>query len=171
MSVQRRAFRIAELLPQTLRDEREAPDPAVPPRHDAQLGGIAAVAIFFLQRLKISVYKRSQPAYNGVPEKQKEEKAPTEARQAQVMDSATKTAIRQKYQRHAGDTGSTEVQVALLTHRIAELTEHLKGHPKDHGSRRGLIMMVSQRRSLLDYLRGADVERYKAVVQKLGLRH
>ncbi len=87
------------------------------------------------------------------------------------MDSATKTAIRQEYQRHPGDTGSTEVQVALLTHRIAELTEHLKGHPKDHGSRRGLIMMVSQRRSLLDYLRGADVERYKAVVQKLGLRH
>lgn len=87
------------------------------------------------------------------------------------MDSATKTAIRQEFQRHEKDTGSAEVQVALLTRRIGELTEHLKGHPKDHSSRRGLIMMVSQRRSLLDYLRGSDVERYKAVVQKLGLRH
>lgn len=87
------------------------------------------------------------------------------------MDSATKTAIRREFQRHEKDTGSTEVQVALLTRRIGELTEHLKGHPKDHSSRRGLIMMVSQRRSLLDYLRGSDVERYKAVVQKLGLRH
>ncbi len=87
------------------------------------------------------------------------------------MDSATKTTIRREFQRHDKDTGSTEVQVALLTRRIGELTEHLKGHPKDHGSRRGLIMMVSQRRSLLEYLRGSDVERYQAVVQKLGLRH
>jgi small subunit ribosomal protein S15 len=69
-----------------------------------------------------------------------------------------------------GDTGSPEVQVAILTRRITELTEHLKTHPKDHHSRRGLLRMVGRRRRLLEYLRRQDVERYRALIAKLGLR-
>ena len=69
-----------------------------------------------------------------------------------------------------GDTGSPEVQVAILTERIRNLTEHFKGHHKDNHSRRGLLMMVNKRRSLLDYLKKKDVERYNALIQKLGLR-
>ena len=72
--------------------------------------------------------------------------------------------------RQAGDTGSPEVQVAILTERIRNLTEHFKGHHKDNHSRRGLLMMVNKRRSLLDYLKKKDVERYNALIQKLGLR-
>lgn len=79
--------------------------------------------------------------------------------------------VKQNFQRHAKDTGSSEVQVALLTSRVQELTEHLKVHSKDHASRRGLIMMVSRRRRLLDYLRASDRPRYQKVVEKLGLRH
>jgi small subunit ribosomal protein S15 len=75
-----------------------------------------------------------------------------------------------KYGRSDGDTGSTEVQVALLTERINELTEHLRIHVKDHHSRRGLLMLVGQRRRLLRYLESADVERYRTVVGELGLR-
>ena len=86
------------------------------------------------------------------------------------MDSATQTTTRQDFQRHARDTGSAEVQVAMLTSRINELTEHLKRFVKDHSSRRGLIIMVSKRRRLLDYLRKSDAARYHEVVQKLGLR-
>jgi small subunit ribosomal protein S15 len=71
---------------------------------------------------------------------------------------------------HETDTGSTEVQVALLTERIAHLTEHLKTHKKDHHSRRGLLMLVGRRRRLLDYLRDNDVDRYRALIAKLGLR-
>jgi small subunit ribosomal protein S15 len=71
---------------------------------------------------------------------------------------------------HDSDTGSTEVQVALLTERINHLTEHLKAHQKDHHSRRGLLMLVGRRRRLLDYLRGTAVERYRALIAKLGLR-
>ena len=71
---------------------------------------------------------------------------------------------------HESDTGSTEVQVALLTARINHLTEHLKVHKKDHHSRRGLLMLVGQRRRLLDYLRRNNVERYRALIAKLGLR-
>jgi small subunit ribosomal protein S15 len=71
---------------------------------------------------------------------------------------------------HATDTGSPEVQVALLTERINHLTEHLKVHKKDHHSRRGLLMMVGKRRRLLDYLRNQDVERYRSLIAKLGLR-
>ena len=70
----------------------------------------------------------------------------------------------------AGDTGSPEVQVAILTERINHLTEHLKVHKKDHHSRRGLLMLVGRRRRLLDYLRSNDVERYRALIAKLGLR-
>ena len=72
--------------------------------------------------------------------------------------------------RATGDTGSPEVQVAILTERIKNLTEHFKSHHKDNHSRRGLLMMVNKRRSLLDYLKGKDVERYNALIAKLGLR-
>jgi len=75
-----------------------------------------------------------------------------------------------KFGREAGDTGSAEVQVALLTERINHLTEHLRAHPKDHHSRRGLLMMVGKRRRLLRYLESADLERYRKVVADLGLR-
>lgn len=82
----------------------------------------------------------------------------------------TKAEIIEKYQTHEGDTGSPEVQIALLTERITHLTEHLKVHKKDNHSRRGLLMMVGQRRSLLKYLEEIDIERYRAIVEKLGLR-
>jgi small subunit ribosomal protein S15 len=75
-----------------------------------------------------------------------------------------------KYGRGDGDTGSTEVQVALLTERINELTEHLRSHTKDHHSRRGLLKMVGQRRRLLRYLESSDLERYRSLVAELGLR-
>ncbi len=81
-----------------------------------------------------------------------------------------KTAIIQEYATHEGDTGSPEVQVAVLTHRINSLTEHLKAHPKDHHSRRGLLKMVGQRRNLLGYLAKVDIERYRALIAKLGIR-
>jgi small subunit ribosomal protein S15 len=71
---------------------------------------------------------------------------------------------------HEKDTGSADVQIALLTKRINELTEHLKGHAKDHSSRRGLLKLVAQRRSLLDYLKNTASDRYQSVVDKLGLR-
>lgn len=71
---------------------------------------------------------------------------------------------------HEKDTGSADVQIALLTKRINELTDHLKGHAKDHSSRRGLLKLVAQRRSLLDYLKNTASDRYQAVVEKLGLR-
>ena len=74
------------------------------------------------------------------------------------------------YQRSASDTGSPEVQIALLTARILELTEHFKAHAKDHHSRRGLLRMVSRRRKLLDYLKGKNPESYKALIARLGLR-
>jgi len=74
------------------------------------------------------------------------------------------------YQRAAGDTGSPEVQIALLTHRINGLTDHFKTNTKDHHSRRGLLRMVSRRRKLLDYLRGRNSDSYKAVIDRLGLR-
>jgi small subunit ribosomal protein S15 len=75
-----------------------------------------------------------------------------------------------KYGRADGDTGSAEVQIALLTARINELTEHLRGHTKDHHSRRGLLMLVGKRRRLLRYLESSDLERYRALVADLGLR-
>jgi small subunit ribosomal protein S15 len=81
-----------------------------------------------------------------------------------------KTATMADYRLHETDTGSPEVQVALLSERINHLTEHLKTHKKDHHSRRGLLMLVGRRRRLLDYLRRNDVERYRALIAKLGLR-
>ena len=84
--------------------------------------------------------------------------------------SINKTEIMTTYARHEGDTGSPEVQIALLTARINHLNEHLKLHKKDHHSRRGLLLMVGQRRGLLDYLKNTDIESYRALIAKLGLR-
>ena len=75
-----------------------------------------------------------------------------------------------EYKTHEGDTGSPEVQVALLTARITQLTEHLRTHPKDYHSRRGLLMMVGQRRRLLNYLSNKDINRYRALIARLGIR-
>jgi len=83
---------------------------------------------------------------------------------------AEKADIIANHRQHATDTGSPEVQIALLSDRIAYLTEHLKVHKKDHHSRRGLLMLVGRRRRLLDYVRKNDVERYRAIIAKLGLR-
>ena len=86
------------------------------------------------------------------------------------MTQAEKQAIMKEYATHEGDTGSPEVQIAVLTKRINDLTEHLKEHHKDHHSRRGLLKMVGHRRNLLGYLKDNDIERYRAIVEKLGLR-
>ena len=87
-----------------------------------------------------------------------------------MITKEKKQAIINEYARTPGDTGSPEVQVAVLTARIAELTEHLKQNPKDHHSRRGLLKMVGKRRNLLTYLRGKDIERYRSLIERLGLR-
>ena len=87
-----------------------------------------------------------------------------------MISKEKKQAIMAEYARTEGDTGSPEVQVAVLTARIQELTEHLKNHPKDHHSRRGLLKMVGHRRNLLNYLKKKDVERYRACIEKLGIR-
>ena len=81
-----------------------------------------------------------------------------------------KTDIIEKYRLHENDTGSPEVQIAILTERINQLQEHLRAHKKDHASRRGLLKMVGQRRRLLNYLKDNDVERYRAILGQLGLR-
>ena len=81
-----------------------------------------------------------------------------------------KRSVIDQYGRTATDTGSPEVQIALISERIGQLTEHFKTHQKDHGSRRGLLMLVSKRRRLLDYLKKYDSERYKSVITKLGIR-
>ena len=81
-----------------------------------------------------------------------------------------KNAIIKEYAQHEGDTGSPEVQIALLTKRINDLTEHLKTHKKDDHSRRGLLKMLGQRRNLLNYLTKVDIERYRAIIAKLGIR-
>ena len=87
-----------------------------------------------------------------------------------MMTKEQKTAIIAEYATHEGDTGSPEVQIALLTFRIKNLTEHLKDNKKDHHSRRGMYKLVGQRRGLLDYLKKTDIERYRALIEKLGLR-
>jgi small subunit ribosomal protein S15 len=86
------------------------------------------------------------------------------------LDAATKKQIISDYATTDGDTGSPEVQVALLTHRIKNLTEHLKSHKHDHHTRRGLLLLVGQRRRLLNYLQKNDINRYRALVERLGLR-
>ena len=87
-----------------------------------------------------------------------------------VLAREQKQSVVDTYRTHPTDTGSPEVQIALLSERIGQLTEHFKTHQKDHGSRRGLLMMVSRRRGLLDYLKKYDSERYKTVISKLGIR-
>jgi len=87
-----------------------------------------------------------------------------------ALDKAIKENIITQYKIHDGDTGSPEVQIAILTNRINQLTEHLKVHKKDHYSRRGLLMMVGQRKGLLDYLRKKEIVRYRDLISKLGLR-
>jgi small subunit ribosomal protein S15 len=87
-----------------------------------------------------------------------------------ALDPATKTRIMQEYATSPGDTGSPEVQVAALTERIRDLTEHLKVHKQDHHSRRGLLLLVGRRRRLMSYLQKTDVERYRALRDRLGLR-
>ena len=87
-----------------------------------------------------------------------------------MLATEQKKSIIGQYGRDASDTGSPEVQIALLSERIGQLTEHFKTHKKDHGSRRGLLMLVSKRRRLLDYLKEYDSERYKGVITKLGIR-
>ena len=87
-----------------------------------------------------------------------------------MISKEKKTAIMQEYARSEGDTGSPEVQIAVLTARIQELTEHLKVNPKDHHSRRGLFMIVGQRRGMLEYVKKNDINEYRALIQKLGIR-
>ncbi len=87
-----------------------------------------------------------------------------------MISKEKKTAVINEYARTPGDTGSPEVQVAVLTARIQELTEHLKANKKDHHSRRGLLKMVGQRRGMLAYLKKTDIERYRTLIAKLGLR-
>ncbi len=86
------------------------------------------------------------------------------------MTREEKTALIEQYATHEGDTGSPEVQIAVLTKRISDLTEHLKSHKKDHHSRRGLLKMVGHRRNLLQYLQDNDIERYREIIAKLGIR-
>lgn len=86
------------------------------------------------------------------------------------LSKEEKAKIIEEYRIHEGDTGSPEVQIAILTHRINKLNEHLKVHKKDHHSRRGLLKMVGQRRGLQNYLEKTDIERYRNLIEKLGLR-
>ena len=87
-----------------------------------------------------------------------------------VFSSEDKQKLIEKYKQHDNDTGSPEVQIGLLTHRITYLTEHLKVHKKDHHSRRGLLMMVGRRRRLLNYVKNNDIQRYRNIIETLGLR-
>ena len=87
-----------------------------------------------------------------------------------ALAKEAKNELVQQYRKHDKDTGSPEVQIAVLTNRIAYLTEHFKLHKKDHHSRRGLLQLVGRRRRLLDYLRRIDVDRYRAVLERLGIR-
>lgn len=88
-----------------------------------------------------------------------------------MIDKEKKQQLVEEYKQHSADTGSTEVQVAILTSRIRELTEHMKVHKRDYHSRRGLLIMVGKRRKLLQYLKSRDFARYQSLIQRLGLRH
>ena len=87
-----------------------------------------------------------------------------------ALNKETKTELIEKFKTHEGDTGSPEVQIAILSYKINSLTEHLKVHKKDHHSRRGLLQMVGQRRSLLNYLKKKDIDRYRTLIKELGIR-
>ncbi|MDE9366247.1 30S ribosomal protein S15 [Luteipulveratus sp. YIM 133132] len=86
------------------------------------------------------------------------------------LDTATKQKIMTEYATKDGDTGSPEVQIAMLTQRIKDLTEHARSHPHDHHSRRGLLLLVGQRKRMLRYLESVDIERYRSLIKRLGLR-
>ena len=87
-----------------------------------------------------------------------------------ALDAQTKQTLIKEFQLHETDTGSPEVQIAILTYKITYLTEHLRNHPKDHHSRRGMLKMVGQRRSLLNYVKSKDIERYRKIINVLGIR-
>ncbi|GIV59119.1 30S ribosomal protein S15 [Rhodocaloribacter litoris] len=87
-----------------------------------------------------------------------------------MIDKETKQELIKAYGKNERDTGTAEVQIAIFTHRINELTEHLNKHPKDHSTRRGLLKLVGKRRRLLNYLMDRDIERYRAIIEKLGIR-
>lgn len=87
-----------------------------------------------------------------------------------ALDAQTKQTLIKEFQLHETDTGSPEVQIAILTNKITYLTEHLRQHPKDHHSRRGMLKMVGQRRSLLNYVKSKDIERYRKIITVLGIR-
>ncbi len=87
-----------------------------------------------------------------------------------MISKENKQSLIESYKRHEGDTGSPEVQIAILSKRINELTDHLRSHKKDHHSRRGLYKMIGQRRGLLNYLMKKDIERYRSIIEQLGLR-
>lgn len=87
-----------------------------------------------------------------------------------ALDPAVKQQIMKEYATHEGDTGSPEVQVAVMTRRISDLTEHLKEHKQDHHTRRGLMVLVGRRRRMLKYLQSKDIERYRALIKRLGIR-
>ena len=87
-----------------------------------------------------------------------------------MLTADQKTEIIKEYQLEEGDTGSPEVQIAILSYRIKDLTEHLKANPKDHSSRRGLFKMIRRRRGLLNYLRDNDIDRYRSIVERVGIR-
>ena len=87
-----------------------------------------------------------------------------------ALDADVKKSIVEEYATHPGDTGSPEVQIALLTRRISDLTEHLKEHKHDHHSRRGLLLLVGQRRRMLNYLADRDIARYRSLIERLGIR-
>ena len=87
-----------------------------------------------------------------------------------MLSQDKKTELIEEYQLEEGDTGSPEVQIAILSYRIKDLTEHLKANPKDHSSRRGLFKMIRRRKGLLNYLKDNDIERYRAIIEKVGIR-
>jgi small subunit ribosomal protein S15 len=101
---------------------------------------------------------------------QKDYSKTTGGRKKVVLTTEQKMELIEQFKRHESDTGSPEVQVGLLTHRIQYLTEHLKIHQKDHHSRRGLLMLVGRRRRLLNYVKSKDVKRYREIIENLGLR-
>jgi small subunit ribosomal protein S15 len=112
-----------------------------------------------------------RPRIREPPENQPGSAAQRDKKECAVpLDAATKKSIMTEYATSEGDTGSPEVQVALLTQRILDLTEHLKEHKHDHHSRRGLLLLVGQRRNLLNYLQRVDIERYRSLIERLGLR-
>lgn len=87
-----------------------------------------------------------------------------------MLSKEDKNEIIKEYQKHEGDTGSPEVQIAILSHRISQLTEHLKTHKNDHHSRKGMFKLIGQRRRLLNYLKQEDIERYRSLIEKLNIR-